>query len=51
MVVSIEDLSCVAFGPIRPNEGGELGVTQIREFVENKKLTTNFFEIEYCYEK
>ena len=49
-VISIVDWNCMVFGTIRPNEGGagscargELGIAQIREFVE---LTTDFSEIQ-----
>ena len=45
VVVCIEYWCCIVFGSIRPNEG-ELGVTQIREFLENENLTTDFFEIQ-----
>ena len=41
-VVSIEDRSCIVFGPIRPNEG-RAWVMQIREFLENENLTTYRF--------
>jgi len=44
-VFSIKNWCCIVFGPIRLNEG-ELGITQIREFLENENLTTDFFEIE-----
>ena len=46
-VVPVEDYSCIVFGPQFGPMRGELGVTQIREFLENETLTTNFFEIEY----
>ena len=45
-VVSVENWSCIVFGSIRPNEGGGLGVPQIRKFLENEYLTTDFSEIQ-----
>jgi len=44
-IVSIENWSSIVFGTIRPY-AGELGVTQIREFLENENLTTDVSEIQ-----
>jgi len=44
--VSIENSSLMVFESVRPNERRELGVTEIREFLENENLTTDFSEIQ-----
>ena len=41
--VSIENSSLMVFELVRPNERRELGVTEIREFLENENLTAHFF--------
>jgi len=45
-VVCIENWCCIVFGSIRSNEGRARGVTQIREYLVNENLTTDFFEIQ-----
>jgi len=45
MVGTMENRSCIVFGPNEPNREGA-GVTRFPEFLENESLTTDFTEIQ-----
>jgi len=44
MVGIMKNWSCTVFGPYQSKREGELGVTQIQEFLENESLATDFAE-------